>query len=242
VLDQSMQQAASVNSSDKFELVFRSLLDKLFVDRMDQNEEIFVRFMNDARFQKTVTAWMATEAYRKIRQASTNEALVGDTLPPRLRIIEPRLDDRYVICVPLVPLKLAAGMFGNPQGVDENEFEWVSVESKRPLRKGMFVAQVVGRSMEPAISDGAYCLFSAPVSGSRDGRTVLVQLRDASDPETGERYTVKRYESRKADDGDTWRHERVVLRPVNRDFEAIELSGNDGDAYQTIAELVEVLT
>ncbi|RYF31093.1 MAG: type I restriction endonuclease subunit R, partial [Comamonadaceae bacterium] len=59
VLDEGMQQAAAVNPEDKFELVFRNLLEKLFVERIDLNEDIFVRFMNDATFQKTVTAWMA---------------------------------------------------------------------------------------------------------------------------------------------------------------------------------------
>jgi len=34
---------------------------------MDQNEEIFVRFMNDAPFQKIVTAWVVSEAYRRLR-------------------------------------------------------------------------------------------------------------------------------------------------------------------------------
>ena len=63
--------------------------------------------------------------------------------------------------------------------------------------KGVFVAQVVGGSMEPAIPDGAWCLFRAPVAGTRQGKTVLVQLRDATDPETGQRYTVKRYKSEK---------------------------------------------
>jgi hypothetical protein len=48
-----------VNPSDKFELVFKHLLESLFMERIDQNEEIFVRFMNDAPFQKVVTAWMA---------------------------------------------------------------------------------------------------------------------------------------------------------------------------------------
>ena len=71
----------------------------------------------------------------------------------------------------------------------------------------MFVAQVVGKSMEPAIPDGSYCLFRAPVEGTRQGKTVLVQLRDATDPETGQRYTVKRYESEKATQGDSWRHD-----------------------------------
>ena len=44
-----------MNPGDKFELVFKNLLETLFVERMDQNEEIFVRFMNDAPFQKVVT-------------------------------------------------------------------------------------------------------------------------------------------------------------------------------------------
>ena len=65
--DEGMQQAAAVNPGDKFELVFKNLLERLFVERMDQNEEIFVRFMNDPAFQKVVTAWMASEAYRRLR-------------------------------------------------------------------------------------------------------------------------------------------------------------------------------
>jgi type I restriction enzyme, R subunit len=69
--DDGIRQAAAVNPGDKFALVFKSLLENLFVERMDQNEEIFVRFMNDLRFQKLVTAWMSSEAYRKLRN---NEA------------------------------------------------------------------------------------------------------------------------------------------------------------------------
>jgi type I restriction enzyme R subunit len=65
--DEGLRQAAAVNPGDKFELVFRNLLETLFVERMDQNEEIFVRFMNDPAFQKIVTGWMASEAYRRLR-------------------------------------------------------------------------------------------------------------------------------------------------------------------------------
>jgi type I restriction enzyme R subunit len=49
---------AAVNPGDKFELVFKNLLEKLFVERMDQNEEIFFRFMNDPAFQKVVTSYL----------------------------------------------------------------------------------------------------------------------------------------------------------------------------------------
>jgi hypothetical protein len=79
------------------------------------------------------------------------------------------------------------------------------------------------------------------VEGTRQGKTVLVQLRDAIDPETGERYTVKRYESQKARTGDSWRHERITLKPLNPDFEPIVLKGNDASDLQVIAELIEVL-
>jgi len=227
--DNGLRQAAAVNPGDKFELVFRNLLERLFVERMDQNEEIFVRFMNDAPFQKIVTTWMASEAYRRLRSdtAEAERGMTSRTLPPQLRVVEPKPEERYVTCVPLVPLKAAAGAFGDPQHVADDGLQWVAVESRHRLRPGMFVAQVVGKSMEPAVPDGAYCLFAAPVTGTRQGKTVLVQLRDATDPDTGERYTVKRYESEKTEGGDSWRHAKITLKPVNPDFQPIVLTGAD---------------
>jgi len=105
----------------------------------------------------------------------------------------------------------------------------------------MFVAQVVGKSMEPAIPDGAYCLFAGPVTGTQQGKTVLVRLRDATDPETGERYTVKRYESEKTEYAESWRHDKITLKPVNPDFDPIEFTGADQGQLQPVAECVEVL-
>ena len=159
----------------------------------------------------------------------------------RPRTVEPASEDRYVTTVPLITLRAAAGAFSDPQHIEDNEFEWVEVASRHRLRKGMFVAQVVGKSMEPAIADGAWCLFRAPVEGTRQGRTVLVQLRDATDPESGQRYTVKRYKSEKSTEGDSWHHEKITLEPVNPDFEPIVLTGADDGELQVIAELVEVL-
>jgi SOS-response transcriptional repressor LexA len=160
---------------------------------------------------------------------------------PFPRIVQPDLKERYITCVPLVPLKVAAGAFGNPQHIDENGFEWAAVETRRRLRPGMFVAQVVGKSMEPNIPDGAYCLFASPVEGTRQGKIVLVQLRDATDPETGQRYTIKRYESTKANVGDSWRHEKITLKPTNPEFKPIILTDADAGELKVIAEVVEVL-
>jgi SOS-response transcriptional repressor LexA len=161
--------------------------------------------------------------------------------PFQPRVVKPRPEERYVSCVPLVPLKAAAGVFGDSQRVDEGEFEWVEVQSSHRLRRGMFVAQVIGKSMEPAVPDGSYCLFRAPVEGTRQGKTVLAQLRDTMDPETGERYTVKRYESEKDEQGDLWRHATITLRPMNPEFEPIILTEAEEGQLEVIAELIEVL-
>ena len=159
-----------------------------------------------------------------------------------LRLVTPTATARYVNSVPLVPLKVAAGAFGDPHAIpDESEWEWVEVDTGRSLRPGMFVAQVVGRSMEPRIPDGAYCLFASPVTGTRQGRTVLVRLRDAVDPDTGERFTVKRYRSEKTADEDGWRHVRIVLEPSNPEFPPIELNTDDEGSVAVVAELVEVI-
>ena len=171
------------------------------------------------------------------------KAVYKDTeIIPFPRIVEPEPEERYATCVPFIPLRVAAGAFSGQQYVEENEgFEWVAVDSGHRLRKGMFVAQVVGKSMEPAIPDGAYCLFRSPVEGTRQGKTVLVQLRDATDPETGQRYTVKRYDSERQQADESWRHTRITLNPVNPDFEPIILTGTDEGELQVVAELLEVL-
>ena len=169
-------------------------------------------------------------------------AIVEGFQPRPIKIVRPRPEDRYVTCLPLVPLRAAAGAFSDPQVVKEDNWDWIEIETRHRLHRGMFVAQVVGRSMEPAIPDGSYCLFASPVAGSRQGRTVLVQLRDSKDPETGERYTVKRYQSEKVDAPDeTWRHSKITLHPNNPAFQPIVLTSDDEGSVQVVAEVVEVL-
>ena len=159
-----------------------------------------------------------------------------------LRLVTPDAAARYVNCVPLVPLQAAAGSFGDPHAIpDESDWEWVELDTARSLRPGMFVAQVVGKSMEPRIPDGAYCLFASPVTGTRQGRTVLVQLHDAVDPDTGERFTVKRYRSEKTADEGGWRHVSIVLEPNNPEFRPIELKTEDEGSVAVVAELVDVI-
>ncbi len=235
--DDGLRQAAAVNPEDKFELVFKNLLERLFVERMDQNEEIFVRYMNDQAFQLVVSAWMASEAYRRLRSQE------GETHPSVLRLVEnPAPEDRYTKCLPLVPLEAAAGAFGDPQTIEDGDWSWVQIDTTHHLRPGMFVAKVVGHSMEPRIPDGSWCLFRAPVQGTRQGKIVLVQLRDTTDPETNQRYTVKRYTSEKTATPDgSFRHQEITLHPLNPDYDPITLTGNPEDQLHVIAEFIEVL-
>lgn len=67
VADDGLREAAAANPEDKFALVFKSLLERLFVERIDQNEEIFIRYMNDPSFRREVTDWALATVYRRLR-------------------------------------------------------------------------------------------------------------------------------------------------------------------------------
>lgn len=232
------QSADSVvkRSKDKFvDLVkntYRVLLSRgikgCYVHFLDKDTERFVRSRIEALGER---ASMEAES----------PTIAPKIIPFRLRVVQPAPEERYVTCVPLVPLSAAAGAFSDPQHVQDDGWEWVAIDPGRRLRKGMFVARVVGKSMEPTIPDGAWCLFSAPVQGTRQGKIVLVMLRDATDPESNQRYTVKRYESQKTGDTEEWRHATITLKPINPDFPPIVLTDVDEGRLEVIAELLDVL-
>ena len=91
--DAGVRQASAVNPGEKFDLVFKGLLQNLFAERMDQNEDIFVRFMNDRAFQNVVTAWMSSEAYRRLRSDAHGGApQTIQAWPPYPQILDPTLE------------------------------------------------------------------------------------------------------------------------------------------------------
>lgn len=152
----------------------------------------------------------------------------------------------YANCIPLYSLKVAAGAFGTAQDV-EHEAEpeaWVMPSGRTKPAKGLFVAQVVGESMNRRIPNGAYCVFRTPVEGSRQGRVLLVQHRDIRDPDHGGSYTVKLYRSQKEESNTgEWAHAAITLEPdstVAR-YSALRLTPNERDEVVVIAEVVEVL-
>ncbi|HXG60430.1 MAG TPA: type I restriction endonuclease [Planctomycetota bacterium] len=230
-----IRQAALANTMENFGYVFLKALEGLFIDRMEQNEEITARYMNDKQFQDVVCRHLLKEVYEQIR---SQEPLFTADEP--FRRVTPREDEKYRTCVPLLTLKAAAGIFGDAQAVEPDG--WAEFKTARRLRPGMFVAQVIGRSMEPRIPNGSWCLFQGPVEGSRQGRIVLVQHRDIRDPETGGSYTVKRYRSEKEGDGTGgWRHAEIRLLPENPEFAPLILKDVRDDEMRVIAEFVEVI-
>ena len=75
--DDALRQAAGVNSQNAFGMVFDNLLERCFMERMDQNEDIFIRYMNDMPFRQVVSERMSSEAYRRMRGPAPRSGAAG---------------------------------------------------------------------------------------------------------------------------------------------------------------------
>ena len=73
VADEERRQAARANTLDNFTYVFRRALEGLFINRMEQNEGIFNRFMNDTQFQQVLEATLKQQVYDRIREESEED-------------------------------------------------------------------------------------------------------------------------------------------------------------------------
>lgn len=62
----SIRQAAENNPIGKFQLVFGEILESLFIERMDLNEDLFARYMNDPEFKELISEWLGKQVYSKI--------------------------------------------------------------------------------------------------------------------------------------------------------------------------------
>ena len=65
--DEEIRQAAEANSRDNFGYVFDRKLESLFIDRMEQNADIFDRLMTDTELNRVVTDWMRQRVYDRVR-------------------------------------------------------------------------------------------------------------------------------------------------------------------------------
>lgn len=191
-------------------------------------------------------AWATESLSNAIRISDPEPVMVEDLDRAIMRLYRkyvPARVQRYETHLPLVALSAAAGSWGEAMSptspasaAPDSTEDWIEVPDDMRLDEQMFVARVVGRSMEPEIPDGSLCIFRYNPAGSRRGRRVLVEnFSDAS-----QRYTVKRYVSEKTylDDG-SFRHKRIVLEPLNPEFEPWEL--NEGEDVRVLGEFLRVL-
>ncbi len=69
VAREDIQQAAKANTKDDFKLVFERELDGLFIDRMDGNDEIFKKVMENERFREVAAEYLIDKVYKQIRSS-----------------------------------------------------------------------------------------------------------------------------------------------------------------------------
>jgi len=62
----AIRQAAENNPIGKFQLVFGEILESLFIERMDLNEDLFAKYMNDPKFKELASEWLGRQVYSKI--------------------------------------------------------------------------------------------------------------------------------------------------------------------------------
>ena len=149
--------------------------------------------------------------------------------------VEPVEVLRFQTHVPLYSFEAAAGRLG--EEMESQALDWVPAPEGMRLGPDLFAGRVVGRSMEPRIPDGSLNLFRFHPAGSRQGKILLIERFGVLDQTA--RFTVKRYTSLKVKTGeDEWRHEQILLEPLNPEFEPWDL---DPEGFAVVAEWVRVL-
>lgn len=172
------------------------------------------------------------------------QSLASDEQPMEVVTLRPVIEEsiskeaEYRTHVPVYDLVASAGGWGE-DGVPE-AIGWMMVNSSG-LSRGMFVAKVVGQSMEPTIQSGSWCLFRPCPSGSRQNRLLLVQVNTHTDPVDGGRYTVKKYRSVKKVSEDGLEHQAIELVPINPDFGPITVNSETAADLRIVGEFVEVV-
>lgn len=229
-------------------LAFHLLDPEVFEDLCEQDADIFAALPDDlaakgremggraliASFEDGASHFFRIGDRTAIEYAGSAQAAVDRLFEKHVAGREEAPVLPFVTHLPLYGLRAAATKFG--EMMDSEQEGWVRAPERLRLTEGMFVARVVGRSMEPRIPDGSLCIFRGPVTGSRQGRLVLIEKLDETD--FAWRYTVKRYAHHGARDESAERTEKIRLEPLNKEFAAFDL---DADRFRVIAEFVQVL-
>jgi len=240
VMDEKLGVQAKTNTIDNFKYGFEDVFIAKLVDRMDQNQDIFNKIMDDKAFAAVVKEYLLKKVYGRLNEDNDDRTerplFFKDVIPDE----EMLKKNKYSTHLPVYSLQAVATAFKEQQKPEL--LGWKKIDGGRKFDKYMFIAQVVGRSMEPTIPDGSYCIFRFDQGGSRNGKVVLAESRQVTDPETNQKFTIKRYRSEKEKlKDDQWRHKKIVLSPDNKVFKDIVLENVTGDDFRVAAEFIEVI-
>jgi uncharacterized protein len=173
----------------------------------------------------------------------TAESKIAKKTPYPFRILPIQEVKPYINSVPVFNMKIAAGVFSTEQNIEDRE--WAELPDHFRMQPNLFLAQVIGESMNKVIPSGSWCLFRANPGGTRHGKIVLVELRNRYDPETQGRYTVKQYiRERIFLDSDSNGESRIELWPNSDDstFQKITLMEEQGDDFFVVGEFLSIIT
>ncbi len=234
VPDKSFDTQVTRNNKDlvnHLKNVYRVLLSRahkgVFVYFMDKDTKEYFqsRMAYDPLKDKTL---MFSDVISKEDESSIK---IHESIPKNLE---------YTEYLPVYTLAAACGNFG--EGASAEIEGWIKAEGVGRLNRNMFVTKVIGKSMEPLIADGSYCLFRTPVVGSRNNKIVLVQHNSIMDPDTGGKYTVKKYTSKKRQgEDDTFVHEEISLLPLNPSYKPIVIPNSEEGGFMVVAEFIKVI-
>ena len=71
--DEQVVQQAQANALDNFAVAMKSKVENLMVDRMDQNQEIVTRYLNDPQFQGVAFKLLVEKLYNQLRRSEEAE-------------------------------------------------------------------------------------------------------------------------------------------------------------------------
>ena len=226
--------------SDRVYLHFRRDIDE-WAD--EDNAEVLAAIADDLEAKaremggRALLDWLEDHAANVVRVTDREPVLVADFDSAVRRLYRQHIQPKVLqfrTHLPQYTLAAAAGKWGEHMEVEPEG--WVEVPEKLRMTDDMFVAHVTGRSMEPRIPDGSLCVFRYNVVGSRQGKLVLVMHYG----EAGEdRFTIKRYRSSKVRSEEGWQHERILLEPLNPEYEAWELTPEA--PIKVVGEFITVL-
>jgi hypothetical protein len=227
-------------ATDRAWVRFRPGFDDLAVD-----PEVFDLLEDDLRTKATeganaLLAWFDDILSNSLGMSERKQVDVDAFTRVVEQLYDEHVDAREVrefeTHLPLWSLRAACGNLGAEMAVEAED--WVPVPDGMRVSKEHFVAHAVGDSMEPRIPAGSLNLFKYHPAGSRQGRILLIERFGITDVTA--RYAIKRYRSfkRKNEKEGTWEHERIVLEPLNPEYEAWEVGPQD---FAVVAEWVRVL-